>query len=278
MRAGLIQLCSGDQPTENLAQTKTLIANAANDGATFILTPEVTNLVTLNRDDQRAVIQPEPEDITLAALREQAAALQIWLLIGSLALSGETSDDRFVNRSFLIAPDGRIHARYDKIHMFDVDVSPDNRFRESDAYRPGDQPVVADIGMGLGMTICYDLRFGHLYRDLALAGAQVMAVPAAMLPETGAAHIETLLRARAIENGAYVLMPAQTGQHPAQNGRSRHSWGHSMAVDPWGKVIAKLGTEPGFICLDLDQAAVQDARNRIPTLAQTRDYKKPINV
>ncbi|MEM9901758.1 MAG: carbon-nitrogen hydrolase family protein, partial [Pseudomonadota bacterium] len=213
MRAALVQLNASDDPAENLPRTAALVAEAADQGAQFVLTPEVTNCVSGSRTHQRAVLQSEAEDETLAGLRGAAATHGIWLLIGSLGLK-LPGEDRFANRSFLIDPEGTIVARYDKIHMFDVDISESETYRESEAYRPGDSAVVAEAGFAkIGMTICYDVRFAYLHRALAHAGAEILTVPAAFSTVSGAAHWQTLLRARAIETGAWVLAPAQTGQH-----------------------------------------------------------------
>ena len=252
--------------------TRGLVAEAASQGAQFVLTPEVTNCVSASRNRQREVLSSEVEDPTLYALREEAARHGIWLLIGSLALIDPDGDGRFVNRSFLIGPDGQIAARYDKIHMFDVKISEEETYRESAGYRPGDRAVVADVdGVLVGLTICYDLRFPNLYRDLAKAGAKILTVPSAFAPDTGAAHWNTLLRARAIECGAFVLAPAQCGEHAASRGRSRRTHGHSLAVDPWGRVLADGGDLPGVTLVDL--SAVEDARRRIPSLTHDRDYR-----
>lgn len=267
MRAALVQLCSSDNPAKNLPATVALIEEAIAGGAGFILTPEVTNCVSASRMHQENVLRTEGEDATLAALRKLAAVHGVWLLIGSLALKTQDADGRFANRSFLIAPDGDIKAHYDKIHMFDVTISDNESYRESAGYRPGTQAVLADMPFGpLGMTICYDVRFPHLYRVLAQAGARVLTVPSAFSPVTGAAHWETLLRARAIETGSYVLAPAQTGTHKASKGKPRQTYGHSLAISPWGEVLADGGTAPGVIYVDLDMAGVAQARQRIPSL------------
>jgi predicted amidohydrolase len=279
LSAGLVQLNVGDDPAGNLTPTLLLIRQAASQGAEIVLTPEVTNMLSPDRARQQAMLQREDDDPTLAALREAAGAARIWLLIGSLALKTGDADGRFANRSFLIDPTGRIAARYDKLHMFDVTISRTEHFRESAAYRPGDRAVLADLnGIGLGLTICYDLRFPHLYRDLAKAGARILTVPSAFSPTTGAAHWETLLRARAIETGCFVLAPAQCGTHPAPHSpdrQPRRSHGHSLAVDPWGKVIADAGSEPGVTIVRLDLGAVDRARSRIPSLDHDRPYSGP---
>ncbi|SIS59022.1 carbon-nitrogen hydrolase family protein [Phaeovulum vinaykumarii] len=276
MRAGLIQLSVSDDPDANLPVTQDLIRQAAAGGADFVLTPECTNCLSSDRAWQRKVLHPEARDPTLAALCAQARDLGIWLLIGSLGLRTDDPDGRFANRSFLIAPDGAIAARYDKIHMFDVDVSATERYRESEGYRPGTRAVTADLGAArIGMAICYDLRFAYLFRALAKAGAQILTVPAAFNDTTGAAHWEVLLRARAIETGCFVLAPAQCGFHPAQAGKPRRTHGHSLAVAPWGEVLADGGTEPGVTLVDLDLDAVAQARARVPAITHDRPFDGP---
>ena len=276
MRAALIQLTSGDDPQANLPVTQGLIAEAAAAGAGFALTPEVTNCVSGSRSRQNAVLRREEDDPTLAALRAQAVDLGIWLLIGSLALKTDDADGRFANRSFLISPEGGIVARYDKIHMFDVQVTPEETYRESEGFRPGDRAVVADASFGrIGLSVCYDIRFPHLYQALARAGARILTIPAAFSPVTGAAHWQPLLRARAIETGCYVLAPAQTGRHAATEGRARTTHGHSMAVSPWGEVLVDGGTEPGVHLVEIDDAAVDAARRKVPSLEHARPFGGP---
>lgn len=276
MRAALIQLSVSDDPVANLPVTAGLVRQAAAQGAGFVLTPECTNLLSSDRAHQRAVLHDEATDPTLAALRAEAAGLGIWLLIGSLGLKSGEADGRFANRSFLIAPDGSIAARYDKIHMFDVDVSETERYRESEGYRPGARAVLAQTPFAaIGLSICYDLRFPHLYRRLAKAGAQILTVPAAFNNTTGAAHWESLLRARAIENGCFVLAPAQCGTHAAHAGRPRRTHGHSLAVAPWGEVLADGGDTPGITLVDLDMARVDQARGRVPSITHDRDFTGP---
>jgi predicted amidohydrolase len=240
------------------------------------VTPEVTNCLSTSRRHQAEVLRPEDEDITLAALRDFAAARGVWVLIGSLGLKTGDSDGRFANRSFLIGPDGAIVARYDKIHMFDVQVTETETYRESEGYRPGGSACLASTPIGaIGMTVCYDLRFPHLYRDLSQAGAEILTVPAAFSPVTGQAHWEPLLRARAIENGAFVLAPAQTGQHVLSRGRPRATHGHSLAVAPWGEVLFDGGTEPGVGVIDINLTEVQTAREKIPSLTHDARYSAP---
>ena len=276
MKIALLQLSVSDDPAENLPHTRAMLEEAAGAGAGFVLTPEVTNCLSSDRAQQRAVLRHEEEDQTLAALREDAARLKLWLLIGSLALKTDDEDGRFANRSFLIGPDGGIVARYDKINMFDVDVSETEKYRESAGYRPGTRAVIAPTPFGtLGLSICYDVRFPQLYRRLSQAGAQILTVPAAFNDTTGKAHWQSLLRARAIENGAYILAPAQTGTHAAHEGRPRRTWGHSMVVAPWGEVVADGGTDPGITYAEIDLAAVERARRRIPSLMHDRPFEGP---
>lgn len=280
LTVGLVQLSVGDDPLANLARTIPLIRQAASEGAGFVLTPEATNILSPDRKRQMAVLRRQAEDPTLAALRSEAAAAGIWLLIGSLALkSDDPQDDRFVNRSLLIDPEGGIAASYDKLHMFDVTISETEQYRESAAYRPGHRAVLARAsGVPVGMTICYDLRFPHLYRRLAQAGARILTIPSAFSPTTGEAHWEVLLRARAIETGCFVLAPAQCGTHAAPHspGRQpRRSHGHSLAVDPWGKVLADGGLTQGLTMVRLDLGAVDRARSRIPSLTHDRAFDGP---
>ena len=276
MRIALIQLTVTDDPVANLAATLGFVRQAHAEGAEFILTPECTNGLWSNRAAQKALLRLEEDDATLAALRDEAGKLGVWLLIGSLALLTGDSDGRFANRSFLIRPDASIAARYDKIHMFDVNVSETEVYRESAAFRPGSQAVIAQTPFApIGMTVCYDVRFATLYRKLAQSGAQIITVPAAFNHITGAAHWETLLRARAIENGAFVLAPAQTGFHAEAGGKGRRTYGHSLAIAPWGEVLADGGTEPGVTLVDLDLTQVADARGRVPSLQHDRGFDAP---
>jgi hypothetical protein len=276
MKAALVQLNASDDPASNLLKTVAMIERAAEAGATLVLTPEVTNCVSTSRAHQREVLQPEAEDITLSALRDVARKNAINLLIGSLALTTDDADGRFANRSFLIDPQGEIVARYDKIHMFDVDISAEETYRESAGYRPGTRAVLADAHVAkVGMTICYDLRFPMLYQALAQAGAQILTIPAAFSPVTGAAHWHALLRARAIETGCFVLAPAQTGTHASKHHKTRDTYGHSLAVTPWGEVIVDAGTEPGFYVVDLDMQKLDDARRKVPSLANRREFEGP---
>lgn len=276
MRVGLVQLTVSDDPAANLPVTVGYIRQAVAGGAGFVLTPELTNGLSSSRAHQRSVFRHEEDDETLSALRAEAKVAGIWLLIGSLGVLTHDADGRFANRSFLIAPDGSIAARYDKIHMFDVNVSATEVYRESEGYRPGGRAVVAETPFAkIGMTVCYDVRFPALYRRLAQGGAKVITVPAAFNHITGAAHWETLLRARAIETGCFVLAPAQTGFHPEANGKGRRTHGHSLAIAPWGEILADAGTEPGVTLVDLDLAEVDKARGRVPSLSHDRGFDGP---
>jgi len=276
MKAALLQLNVSDQPQDNLPTTLDLIGQAVRDGAGFVLTPEVTNCVSQNREHQKQVLQHEADDIPLTAMRAAAQEHGIWLSVGSLAIKTNDADGRFANRSFLIAPDGTIRGRYDKIHMFDVTVSPTETYRESAGYRPGDTATLVDAGFAqIGMSVCYDIRFAYLYRALAQAGAQVLLIPSAFSPLTGAAHWEPLLRARAIETGSYVLAAAQTGTHQASVGKPRKTYGHAMAISPWGEVLVDMGTDVGVATLDISVEAVDESRKRIAALTHDRAFKGP---
>ncbi|MGB7319508.1 MAG: carbon-nitrogen hydrolase family protein [Planktotalea sp.] len=276
MQAALIQTTSSDDPRENLARISAKIRSAVNDGAGFVLTPEVSNCVSSSRSHQQGVLQFETDDLSLAGYRALAAELGIWLLIGSLALKTGDADGRFANRSFVIDPSGTVTSRYDKIHMFDVDVTPEETYRESDGYRPGARAIVSETPFGkLGLSICYDVRFAYLYRALAKAGAEILTVPAAFSPVTGKAHWESLLRARAIETGCYVLAPAQTGTHSVSRGKERRTYGHSLAISPWGEVLADGGTEEGVVAVELDPSKVAEARGKIAALRHDREFEGP---
>jgi predicted amidohydrolase len=269
-------MTSGDDPEANLAVTLGMIREAAVGGAGFVLTPEVTNCLSNSRKHQHDVLRMQEDDPTLAGLQAEARALGVWVSVGSLALLTGDADGRFANRSFLISPEGEVAAWYDKIHMFDVDVSPEETYRESDGYRPGTRAVTCDTPFGvIGMTVCYDIRFPALHRALAQAGAQILLVPAAFSYVTGAAHWEPLLRARAIETGCYVMACAQTGVHPDRSGTSRKTHGHSMVVSPWGEVVLDAGTAPGLSFIDFDVQEVSKARGRIASLRHDRPFEGP---
>ncbi|MGI3169741.1 carbon-nitrogen hydrolase family protein [Pseudooceanicola sp. C21-150M6] len=273
MKAALLQITSSDDPEANLAMVRDLVRDAAAQGAGFVLTPEVTNCVSTDRKHQQQVLSLQDDDKFLTAMKAEAKELGIWLLLGSLAVKTGDADGRFANRSFLIGPDGAIAGWYDKIHMFDVQVSETESYRESAGYRPGDRAVVVDAGFAkIGMTVCYDLRFPRLYRVLAHAGAQILTIPSAFSPVTGAAHWEALLRARAIESGCFVLAPAQVGEHVMQSPKPRATYGHSLVVAPWGEVLLDAGTETGVFLVDLDLAEVDKARGRVASLTHDREF------
>ncbi len=267
-RVGLIQMRSGRTPAANVDAAAKLIAEARAGGADYVQTPEMTNILEAKREALMAAIHPEQEDPSLAAFREMARQHRLWLHVGSLAL--RISPDRAANRGFLVDPHGEIAARYDKIHMFDVDLANGESYRESRNYAPGEHAVMASLPWGqLGLTICYDLRFPALYRALAEAGSTFLAVPSAFTKQTGEAHWHVLNRARAIENGCYVFAAAQGGSH--ENGRD--TFGHSLIIDPWGGVLAEGGVDPAVVMADIDLAAISSARSRIPSLQHGRRFE-----
>lgn len=277
MKAAILQLNVSDDPAANLAVTRAMLGDAVAQGAEFVLTPEVTNCISTNRDHLRSVLHHEADDSTLSGLREDAKVLGIWLLIGSIGLKTGDVDGRFANRSFLIDPQGEIAARYDKIHMFDVQVTPTETYNESSAYRPGTQAILARTPFAnIGMTICYDLRFPTLYQTLAEAGARILTVPSAFSPVTGAAHWHSLLRARAIETGCYVIAPAQTGTHASPTHKTRDTYGHSLVVAPWGEVILDAGTDAGVYTFELDLAQTEAARAKVPSMSHKRPFSGPV--
>ena len=267
-KAAMIQMRSGLTPGANSDDAVRMIGEAKSAGADYVLTPEMTNILAARREQLFSVVVEEEADASLATLREVARKLGIYVHIGSLAI--KISPDRAANRSFLIGPKGDILARYDKIHMFDVDLAGGESYRESRNYRPGELAVLADLPWGrLGLTVCYDLRFPALYRALAEAGATMLAIPSAFTRQTGEAHWHVLMRARAIENGSFVFAAAQGGKH--ENGRD--TYGHSLIVDPWGSIIAEGGTEPGVIMAEINPAEVASARARIPSLQHGRRFE-----
>ena len=274
--AGCIQFTAGPEPEANLRQVEELVRRARDAGADFVMTPEASNLIESGRR-RRDKARREADDPFLAGMRELARELGIWLLLGSLVIDpagepGSEGEERLANRSFLVDAAGGIVARYDKIHMFDIDLPGGESYRESNAYRPGGQTVVAETPWGrLGMTVCYDVRFPQLYRALAHAGADFLAVPSVFTVPTGRAHWHVLLRARAIENGAFVFAPAQWGEHTA----GRRSYGHSLIVDPWGEVLADGGEEVGIVTARIDPAKIAEARHTVPSLTHDRAFTPP---
>ena len=266
--AAMIQMRSGLDPAANLAAALKLIDEAKAAGADYVLTPEMTNILAAKREQLFAKIVAEEQDTTLTTLRDVARKLAIYIHIGSLAI--KASPEKAANRSFLIDRRGEVVARYDKIHMFDVDLAGGESYRESDTYRPGELAMIADLPWGrLGLTVCYDLRFPALYRALAEAGASFLAIPSAFTRQTGEAHWHVLQRARAIENGCFVLAAAQGGKH--ENGRETS--GHSRVVNPWGRILAEGGTDPGVVMAQIDPSEIVAARSRIPSLHHGRRFE-----
>ena len=266
-KVALVQTNAQRDPSANIDAVVPMIQEAAAGGADLITTPEVVGMIGPIKEERWAKAQPEDSHDVLRALSQTAAEVKRWLLIGSLAV--KTESDRLSNRSFLIRPDGSMAARYDKIHMFDVDIDDGQVYRESSAYAPGEQAEIVDTPFAkIGMTVCYDVRFPNLYRDLAQAGAQVITVPSAFTRLTGEAHWHVLLRARAIETGCWIIAPAQTGEHA--NGRL--SYGHSLVVAPWGEVVSDGGEAVGVSYADIDLTAVATARRKVPSLKNGRAY------
>ena len=269
-----VQTTAGPDVKTNIINASALVRDAHNSGATLIILPEVTNVIDMDRSALAEKLSAEADDISLVAFCTLAAELKVWLLVGSLGLKHETAlnaegKPKFANRSFLIGDDGVVRNRYTKIHLFDVDLGADETYKESQSYEPGNEAVVADTPWGkLGMTICYDIRFPHLYRKLAQAGAKFLSIPAAFARPSGKAHWHVLMRARAIENGCYVFAAAQCGEH----GGGRTTYGHSLIVDPWGEILADGGMETGFVVAEIDTSLVDEARRKIPSLTQDRDY------
>jgi predicted amidohydrolase len=267
-RAALVQMRTSRNVKTNIDEAVKFVREAKSQGADYVQTPEQTSLMELDRSSLFTNIVEEEKDPALAALRELARELKIFLHVGSLAV--KVSPDKAANRTFFLDPNGEIVARYDKIHMFDVNLPNGESYRESNTYRPGEAAVVVPLPFAkIGLSICYDVRFPALYRALAEAGADVITVPAAFTKQTGEAHWSILLRARAIETGCYVMAAAQGGHH--ENGRD--TFGHSMIIDPWGQVIAEAGIEPGVTIADIDLALVAEARRRIPALEHGRRFE-----
>jgi deaminated glutathione amidase len=268
-RAGLVQMCSGRSIENNLRDATVLIRQAATGGAHYIQTPEVTTQIERDRSKQMVETRPEDGSPAVAHFRSLARELKVWLHIGSMAVA--VGDGQLANRAILINPQGAVAARYDKIHMFDVQLPGGESYRESKVFRPGTEAVTADLPWGkLGITICYDLRFPALYRALAQAGAEILAIPSAFTKPTGQAHWHTLMRARAIETGCYVIAAAQAGKHES----GRETYGHSLVVAPWGDILAEAGgLEPGVIFADIDVAKVAEARNQVPSLQHDREFR-----
>ncbi len=270
MRIALLQMTSGIDPAANAATIVTAVGEVAAGGAAMLFTPEMSGLIDRDRYRARASVCHEDQDVVLAAVRKAAADHRIWLHIGSLAVDAGRADGKFVNRAFVINPQGAVVARYDKMHLFDVDLPTGESWRESNSYAGGEVAVVAETGVGmLGLSICYDLRFPALYAALSEAGATVLAIPAAFTVPTGKAHWHILMRARAIENACFVVAAAQTGHHAD----GRDTYGHSLVVGPWGDVLLDMDEQVGVGFCDIDPAQVADVRSRIPVIAHRRPIK-----
>ncbi|WP_404862934.1 carbon-nitrogen hydrolase family protein [Georhizobium sp. MAB10] len=268
-KAAAVQMRSGTEPGANIETLRRLVGEAAAAGATYVQTPEMTGMIQKDRARLFEQLKPEAEDDVVAAAAELAKRHGVHLHIGSTAIA--LGDGKVANRAFVFTPDGAIAARYDKIHMFDVDLDNGESWRESAVYRPGEASCLVDLPFArIGLAVCYDIRFPHLFRDLALAGAEVLTAPAAFTRQTGEAHWHVLQRARAIENGAYVISAAQGGLH--EDGRE--TYGHSVIIDPWGRVIAEADhDEPAVIVAEIDPATVAAARAKIPNLKNARGYQ-----
>ncbi len=273
MRVAIYQARTGIDPAVSARNLTGAVQEAAASGAEILFTPEMSGL--LDRDRERAVrhLRSEADDPVLAGVRSAAAEAGMWVHLGSLALAGEREDGRLVNRGFLIDDQGAIRARYDKIHLFDVDLPTGESWRESAAYAPGERAALADSPAGkLGLSVCYDLRFPDLYRALTDAGATLLAIPAAFTVPTGEAHWHVLLRARAIEAGVFVIAAAQSGRH--EDGRE--TYGHSLVIDPWGRILLDMGQEVGLGFAELDLAQVDEVRSRLPAIRHRRPIPAPI--
>ncbi|RVJ17622.1 carbon-nitrogen hydrolase family protein [Sinorhizobium medicae] len=267
-KAAAVQMCSGVDPARNAETMAELVREAALRGAGYVQTPEMTGAIQRDRSGLRSILRDEANDIVVRKAARLAGELAIYLHVGSTPIA--LADGKIANRGFLFGPDGAKICEYDKIHMFDVDLENGESWRESAAYHPGATARIADLPFGkLGFSICYDVRFPELFRQQAVAGAEIMSVPAAFTRQTGEAHWEILLRARAIENGLFVVAAAQGGTH--EDGRE--TFGHSMIIDPWGRVLAQAGrTGEEIIIAETDPLAVHTARAKIPNLKNARSF------
>lgn len=275
MRVAVYQARTGIDPRANATALVEAVEQAAAGGATMLFTPEMSGLLDRDRKRARLHISDEARDPVLAAVREAARRCGIWVHLGSLALNEGRADERLVNRGFVIDDQGEIRARYDKIHLFDIDLPSGESWRESAAYAPGESTMIVDTPLGpLGLSICYDLRFPDLYRALSDAGATLLSIPSAFTIPTGEAHWHVLLRARAIEAGAFVIAAAQSGEH--EDGR--RTYGHSLIVDPWGKVLLDMGGEQGIGFGEVDPAQVDEVRRGLPAIRHRRSIASPVRV
>jgi predicted amidohydrolase len=268
-RVGLVQMCTGRDVEKNLSDAGALVRAAVRQGAQYVQTPEITTLMETDRARLFGAVRPEEGNAAVAHFSALARDLGIWLHLGSMGVL--VGNGRIANRSLLFSPAGLVEARIDKIHMFDVQLPGGEVYRESKNYQPGDAAVLAELPWGtLGLTVCYDLRFPHLYRALAKAGADFLAIPSSFTRPTGAAHWHVLMRARAIENGCFVFAAAQAGKHEV----GRETYGHSLIVSPWGEILAEAdGDNPGVIVTDVEVSQVQEARGRVPSLQHDRPFQ-----
>ncbi|WP_017671356.1 carbon-nitrogen hydrolase family protein [Blastomonas sp. AAP53] len=273
MKIALLQMNAGTDPAANADVLVKAVRDAKAGGAEILFTPEMSNMLDRNRARATQTICHEADDAVLASVRDAAAAAGLWVHLGSLAIKGDDPDGRWHNRAFVIAPDGSIAGRYDKIHLFDVDLPSGESWRESAVYQGGDQAVAVRLPHAvLGLSICYDIRFAAVYAALSRAGADIIAVPAAFTVPTGQAHWHVLLRARAIESACFVVAAAQTGNH--EDGRS--TYGHSLVVDPWGTVLLDMGEQPGLGFAEIELEQIADVRARVPVIANRRPVAEAV--
>lgn len=273
MKIAVLQMTAGIDPAQNARTLVQAVRDARAGGAEMLFTPEMSNLIDRNRARASQTIRSEGEDNVLAEVRAAAAEQGLWVHLGSLAVRGDAPDAKWRNRAFVIGPNGGIAARYDKIHLFDVDLASGESWRESAVYEGGEQAVAVQLPRAvLGLSICYDIRFSAVYSALSRAGADIIAVPAAFTVPTGQAHWHVLLRARAIENACFVVAAAQTGEH--EDGRS--TYGHSLVIDPWGEILLDMGEAPGLGFAELDLALIADVRSRVPVIANRRPVAEAV--
>ena len=276
-KGACVQTTTGSNIDANIRHSSDLVRRARDAGADLIGLPEVANVMDMDRKALAGKTTLEGDDPMLANMRGLAKEIGAWILIGSIVVKHEYSLDesgrpKLANRSILIDSNGLVKARYDKIHMFDVNIDTGESYRESKAYEPGNNSTLAETPWGMiGMTVCYDLRFPYLFRDLAKSGAEMFSIPSAFTRPTGKAHWHVLMRARAIENGSFIIAPAQCGHH----GQGRKTYGHSLIIAPWGEILADGGEEPGFVVAGIDMDLVKEARSKVPSIHHDRDYVAP---